>query len=85
MEFLSAFDHKAWNDLEGGWELHEHSDRSKELEKREKEVAAINAKFPQGISEANDAKRENELTRLENSWPRKCERPRSWEVWRHNE
>jgi len=85
MEFLSAFDSEAWDRLEDGWELLEYSDRRKELEKREKEVAAIKAKFPEGISKANDAKRETALTALENSWPKKYERPRSWQVWRPNE
>lgn len=78
LEFLSAFDDGAWNHLEDGWELREHSDRRVQLEQREKEVAAIEAKFPEGTSEANDAKRESELTRLGNSWPKKYERPRSW-------
>ena len=72
-------------DLEDGWELHEYSDRREQLEQREKEVAAIKAKFPEGISKANDAKRETALTALENSWPEKYERPRSWQVWWPNE
>ena len=63
MEFLLPFDDdEAWNHLEDGWELHEHSDRREQLEQREKEVAEIKAKFPKGKSKANDAKRESELT-----------------------
>ena len=59
---------EAWDRLENGWELDEHSDRKEELEKRKKEVAAIKAKFPKGKSKGIDAKRESELTTLENSW-----------------
>jgi DNA polymerase-3 subunit gamma/tau len=81
MEFMSAFDDEAWNHLEDGWELDEHSDRTEQLEQRIKEVQVIEAKFPQGISEAIDAKQESELTALKNSWPRKYERPRSWRSW----
>jgi len=82
MEFLSAFDDEAWNHLEDGWELREHSDRTEQLEQRKKEVAAIEAKW---ISKANDAKRESELMRLENSWPETYDRPRSWRGWWLNE
>jgi DNA polymerase-3 subunit gamma/tau len=82
MEFLSAFDDEAWDHLEVGWELREHSDRTEQLEQRKKEVAAIEAKW---ISKANDAKRESELTRLENSWPETYDRPRSWRGWWLNE
>jgi hypothetical protein len=85
MEFLSAFDDEAWNHLENGWELHEHSDRRKELEQQIKEVEVNDAKFPKGISKANDAKRKSELTRLEESWPEKYDRPRSWRGWWQNE
>jgi DNA polymerase III subunit gamma/tau len=85
MEFLSAFDDEAWNQLEGAWELVEYSDRRKELEQRKKDVEVTKAKFPEGTSKANDAKLEGELTRLENIWPKKYEWPRSWQVWRPNE
>jgi hypothetical protein len=85
MEFLYAFDDGAWNHLEDGWELHEHSDRREELERRKKGVAAIEAKFPEGTSRANDAKRESALAALENSWPEKYARPRSWRRWWQNE
>jgi DNA polymerase III subunit gamma/tau len=85
MEFLKAFDEEKWDHLEAGWELHEHSDRTEQLEQRKKEVAAIEAKFPKGTSKANDAKRESELTRLENSWPETSKRPRSWRGWWLNE
>ena len=62
MEFLYAFDDEAWDRLEDGWELDEHSDRREQLEQREKEVAEIEAKFPKGKSKATDAKRESALT-----------------------
>ena len=85
MEFLSAFDDEAWNHIEDGWELDEHSNRREELKRRKKEVAVIEAKFPPAKSKADDAKRENALMALENSWPEKYERPRLWQVWRPNE
>ena len=85
LKFLYAFDDKAWDRLEDGWELHEHSDRTEQKNRREKEVEEIEAKFPRGISKATDAKRETALTALENSWPKKYKRPRSWQVWRPNE
>jgi DNA polymerase III subunit gamma/tau len=80
MEFSYAFDEEAWDRLEEGWELDEYADRVKELEKREKEVAAIKAQYPEGISKATDAKRESKLTELENSWSER-DGPRSWRGW----
>ena len=81
MDFLSAWDDRAWSALYIGWELSEHADRVREKERREGKKEKIRAKFSTDLQLGSD-RIADELKKLEASFPSKPKsRPRLWRGW----
>ena len=81
MDFLSAWDDRAWSALYIGWELSEHADRVREKERREGKKEKIPPSFLLICSWEATELRMN-LKKLEASFPSKPKsRPRLWRGW----
>lgn len=76
MEFLSAFDARAWPWIRKGWERSEHLDRQREIKERRRKLSDIERLW------VDADRRRNEIEKLEASWRHGPEtRPRRWRGW----
>lgn len=76
MEFLSAFDARAWPWIRKGWERSEHIDRKHEIAERQRKLSEI------GRLWVDADRRRNELEKVKASWGCQPEmRPRRWRGW----
>lgn len=76
MEFLSAFDARAWPWIRKGWERNEYIDRKHEIAERQRKLSDM------GRLWVDADRRRKELEKLEASWGREPEmRPRRWRGW----
>lgn len=76
MEFLSAFDARAWPWIRKGWERSEHLDRQREIKERGRKLSDIERLW------VDADRRRNEIEKLEASWRHGPEtRPRRWRGW----
>lgn len=74
MEFLSAFDDRAWASLFSGWELFEFEGRRHEIEVRQRALQEVESAFANDPSKMDLAKEE-----LIKEWRDAKSRPRRWE------
>lgn len=76
MEFLSAFDARAWLWIRKGWERSEHFDRQREIAERRRKLSDIERLW------VESDRRRNEIEKLEATWRHGPEsRPRRWRGW----
>lgn len=76
MQFLSAFDARAFSWVRKGWERSEHLDRQHEIAERRRKLSDIERLW------VDADRRRNETEKLEASWRHRPEsRPRRWRGW----
>lgn len=76
MEFLSAFDARAWAWIRKGWERSECLDRQQEIAERRRKLSDIERLW------VDPDRRQNEIEKLKASWRHGPEaRPRRWRGW----
>lgn len=76
MEFLSAFDARAWAWIRKGWERSECLDRQQEIAERRRKLSDIERLW------GDPDRRQNEIEKLKASWRHGPEaRPRRWRGW----
>jgi hypothetical protein len=76
MEFLSAFDARAWPWVRKGWERSEYLDRQREIAERRRKLSDIERLW------VDADRRRNEIEKLEATWRHEPEnRPRRWRGW----
>ncbi|MCA1398399.1 AAA family ATPase [Bradyrhizobium sp. BRP56] len=81
MPFLSALQDQVWKSIDSGWELVEHLDRLRELERRGDIEAKLRARFNQH-DQLDVAKYTHELAALRASYPSDPRKMlRSWGAW----
>ncbi|MDB5583366.1 MAG: family ATPase [Bradyrhizobium sp.] len=82
MKLLSAFADGAWTALGDGWELDERACRAEERDRRQRQQALVEVRWPVSENEVEQARREDELRRLREGWPNDPrQRRRSWKGW----
>ena len=81
MPFLSALEDRAWQAMDGGWELLEHRDRAAEVQRRHEAEGRVRGLFA-GDDDLTRARCAEEIARLRARYPLDPkERLRSWEGW----
>lgn len=81
MPFLSALEDRAWQAMDGGWELLEHRDRAAEVQRRHEAEGRVRGLFA-GDDELARARCAEEIACLRARYPLDPkERLRSWEGW----
>jgi DNA polymerase-3 subunit gamma/tau len=81
MPFLSALEDRAWQAMDGGWELLEHRDRAAEVQRRHEAEGRVCGLFA-GDDKLTRARCAEEIARLRARYPLDPkERLRSWEGW----
>jgi DNA polymerase-3 subunit gamma/tau len=81
MPFLSALEDRAWQAMDGGWELLEHRDRAAEVQRRHEAEGRVRGLFAGG-DELTRARCAEEIACLRARYPLDPkERLRSWEGW----
>lgn len=82
LAFVSAFDERAWDALDTGWELHEFDYRRAEIKQRQRAEDVLRAQLPHGVSSTQDAVLDERLRSLRETWPvDPLKRPRPRALW----